>query len=83
MAMLEDNEDRDAIYTQGYQDGQNDLIKKIKSNMKKINKHRDYLNNILHDPEKLIRLAQKDPEVNAAITTAVVAILLEDAEKNK
>jgi len=71
-----DDASREELYQLGYADGQEELMKSLRTKLKKDLTLREKWDDVLHDPEKLIVLAKEDPEVENAITMAVVAMLM-------
>lgn len=75
--MSENEMDRDAIYAEGHRDGYRDCFNLIKKEFMKVKRLQEHLEAILKDPEKLVDLALHDEDVNTAITSAVVVLLME------
>ena len=68
------------IYWEGFQDGQQAIRDGFKKEIAKIRELTNYCEDILQDPEKLVNIAIDNPEINSAITIAVVSLLLAEVE---
>lgn len=76
-------ENEDPTFASGYRAGQADLMRDLKKQVFSIKKARahvedqtDELARILTDPTRLIELAGDNPEIDKALTTAVLAMLM-------
>lgn len=73
----------EGAYEAGYVDGQNDFRKHFRKEISKVIRARDRLDSILREPEKLIELSLRDKQIESAIVTAVVSMLLAEQETPK
>ena len=74
------DDDNNLSYWNGFRDGQNALLTNFKKEIKNIRELKLYYEDVLEDPDKLANLAIDNPEINSAITTAVVSLLLTEVQ---
>ena len=82
-SMKLDDDDQDAIYAKGYADGRADVLKQLKEHWERFGHEKEKWTDLMKDPEKLAALAENDPRFSVAMTTAVVALLIAEHEKEK
>ncbi|MFN6264787.1 MAG: hypothetical protein ACK45D_00895 [Alphaproteobacteria bacterium] len=76
---MERSEEYDAAYAQGFQDGKEDILKSLRNEISRYKRNRDYIMDVLTNPEKLAEILDKDDEISSTVITAVIAKLIADS----
>ena len=78
-----DDDAQQAAYAKGFADGYESVLRQLEKELKRFGREKEKWTDLLTDPEKLAALAENDPDFSAAMTTAVVVLLLGEEEKEK
>ena len=78
-----EDDDQEAAYVKGFADGEESILRKLRKELDRFGREKERWTDLLTDPEKLVGLAENDPEFSAAMTTAVVALLMAEDAKEK
>ncbi len=78
-----DDDDQKAAYAEGFAHGMESVLEKLRKEMEWIGRNKEKWTDLMKDPEKLAALAENDPQFSVAMTTAVVALLIAEHEKEK